>query len=262
MDVASANKILDNYVKWWRDAIEVHQEGNAVRVICPMLDRHNDHFSIYMNNGPESGEFVLSDLGATILDLSASGCNVVTGSRQSKLDEVLNGFGIDRSENELYVVCSSDHLFSAINMLMQGMATVDDLFFTVRENVRNLFSEDVGYWFEQHGIRNLPNVFMRGQSGFETKFDFIIPKTPNAAPERFIKTVSTPSEQSVVNALFGWGDIKSARGDESAFYLFLNQRNCADGAVDDKLLRACYSYDVRPVVWGRDEQGVLDELAA
>ncbi|MFD0702753.1 hypothetical protein DMP06_07515 [Slackia equolifaciens] len=67
MDVAIANKILDGYVKWWRDAVEVHQEGNAVRVICPMLDRHNDHFSIYMNNCPESDEFVLSDLGATIL---------------------------------------------------------------------------------------------------------------------------------------------------------------------------------------------------
>ncbi|MFD0702752.1 hypothetical protein DMP06_07510 [Slackia equolifaciens] len=194
--------------------------------------------------------------------MSASGCNVITGARQSKLDEVLNGFGIDRNEDELYIVCNDDRLFSAINMLMQGMATVDDLFFTARDNVRSYFSEDVGRWFEKHGVRNLPNILMRGQSGFETKFDFVIPKTPNTAPERFIKTVSTPSEQSVVNALFGWGDIKNARGDDSAFYLFLNKRNCGDGNIDESLLRACHNYDVRPVVWGQDEQSVLKELAA
>ena len=87
MNIASAEKIIDGYVDWWRKSFSVYQEGEAVRIVCPMLDRHNDHMSIYLVEDKLAGGFILSDLGAVINDLSMSGCDIIASeSRRQKLE--------------------------------------------------------------------------------------------------------------------------------------------------------------------------------
>ena len=263
MNIASAEKIIDGYVDWWRKSFSVYQEGEAVRIVCPMLDRHNDHMSIYLVEDKLAGGFILSDLGAVINDLSMSGCDIIASeSRRQKLDQVVQGFGLMRSGSELYSKTNENKLFQSMNMLMQGMASIDDLFFTARENIRNFFLEDVAAWLDAKGIRYLPDVRVSGRSGFESKFEFVIPKSGNIAPERYIKTISTPSEQSIKNALFGWNDINSARGGDAHSYLFLNKSNTKENSIDSSLIDACMNYEVTPVVWDNGAESVLGELAA
>lgn len=117
-------------------------------------------------------------------------------------------------------------------------------------------------WLDSNGIRSIPDVRVSGQSGFEAKFDFVIPRSPNVAPERYIKAIGTPSQSSVTNALFGWGDIKSARGDDAKSYLFLNALSEKGKGVDPSLISACNNYDVEPVIWDGSADAVKNELAA
>lgn len=259
MDAAAAGLILDRYAEWWRSGFDVVQEGEGVRIITPMLDRHNDHMSLYLAEG--EGGLVLTDIGATIGDLTAGGCDVLGSPKRSeRLDAVLRGYGLSREGGEVYVRTGRDRLFESMNMLMQGLATVDDLFFTVRSSVRSFYLEDVRDWLDGLSIRYVENVNLVGKSGFSARFDFVIPKS-KAAPERYVKTVSSPSEQSVKNFLFGWSDIMEARGNGRS-YLFLNAENSVSGSVEPSLLEACRSYGVVPAVLGRDDEALGRELAA
>ncbi len=259
MKLEKARSIIDGYARWWSDSVDIYQEGDAVRLVCPMLDRNNDHMSIYLADDPNTGGYILSDLGAVLGDLSASGCDVLDSeSRIKKLEQTLGGFGILRQGAELYATAGEDDLFQRMNMLMQGMASVDDLFFTARDSVRQFFIEDVADWLDDRGIRYTQDVKFSGRSGFDVKFDFVIPKTRGKQPERWIKTIGNPSRNSVANALFGWDDVSVIRGDSKS-YLFLNGTN---GDVDQSLTRACVNYGVRPAVWPIADEGLIEELVA
>ena len=262
MDVTKANSIIDGYVGWWREQVSIYQEGDAVRIICPMLDRHNDHMSIYL--AEEAGVYTLTDMGATLGDLSFCGCDVFSSEpRTKKLNEVLAGFGLMQEDGEIYRKASEAELFQSVNMLMQGMASVDDLFYTAKDNARSFFMDDVKTWFDAKGIRYTDNVVFQGKSGFTSRFDFCIPKTGNVAPERLVKAVGTPSESSVKNALFGWGDIRESRPNSTG-YLFMNviSETGDTHALDPVLENACLAYGVKPVPWSGAADSVLAELAA
>lgn len=258
MQLNRAEKIIDGYVNWWKAEVSAYQEGESIRLVCPMLDRNNDHMNLYIADNPEGGYF-LTDMGATIDDLKSSGCDVLgSAARENKLTHTLNGYGLQRLDNELYVLADESNLFQKMNMLMQGMASVDDLFFTAKDGVRSIFLEDIAQWFDDNGVRYTPNVRLSGRSGFEAKFDFVIPKTPKKKPERYIKAVGNPSESSVKNAIFGWSDISSIRGDSESF-LFLNDTKMKVDSTS--ILHACKEYQIIPVPWSRAEE-YLPELAA
>lgn len=259
MNLDQAQNIIDGYADWWRAGVSASQAGSAVRLVCPMLNRNNDHMSLYIADDPsQSGRYLLTDLGATIGDLAVSGCDVAgSDSRARKLEQTLNSFGIQRTGEEIYTYADESTLFLQMNMLMQGMASVDDLFFTAKDSVRSYFAEDVAGWLDDRGIRYTENPLFSGRSGFKTKFDFAIPKTRNVAPERLVKTIGNPTESSVKNALFGWNDIKSVR-ENSRLYIFMND----DGAeVTSAIEQACSAYEAVAVLWS-DAERFAGDLAA
>lgn len=260
MELEKAQSIIDGYAEWWRKGVDVYQAGDSVCLVCPMLDRNNDHMSIYLADDPETGGYVLTDIGATISDLDASGCDILSSeSRREKLEQTLCGFGLKREGAELYVKAGEDNLFQRMNMLMQGMASVDDLFFTAKDSVRRIFLDDVADWLDSNKIRYSTNASFAGRSGFETKFDFVIPKTVDIAPERLIRAVGNPNEASIKNALFGWDDISAVRGN-SKLYLFLD--STGKGEVPQSLMQACIAYNTHPVSWPEGADEVLSSLAA
>lgn len=263
MNVEEANSIIDGYANWWRDQVKVAQSGNAVRLVCPMLDRHNDHMSLYIiEDDDHPDELFLTDLGSTLEDLSFSGCDVLQNkTRSRKLEQTITGFGVQRNGEELLARATKDNLFPKMNMLMQAMASVDDLFFTTRDNVRSLFFEDIADWLYKNNVRYTTNVKFAGLSGFESKFDFVIPQTPGKAPERLIKAVGNPTENSIRNALFGWTDISKFRENSTSFIL-LNAS--ADNAkpINNSLTQACTAYDVTPLIWHGPKEPIPASLAA
>lgn len=263
MKIDNAVKLMDDWANWWLRSLEFEQEGNSVRIICPMLNRNNDHMSIFLADDPETHGYILTDIGETISDLSASGCDVLgSESRRKKLEQTIQGFGVQLSNNELFVKTGHDSFPQKFNMLMQSMASVDDLFFTAKTSVRSFFLDDVANWLDANSIRYMPDIKISGKSGFEAKFDFAIPKNGNIAPERLIKVVSNPAEASVKNALFGWNDIEESRKGSKSF-LFLDATSKRNGVIDASLIQACRSYHVEPVAWNGDvDSAIKRELAA
>lgn len=259
MLIEEANGVLDEYASWIRANMRAVQEDGAVRVIGPMLDRDNDNMSILMAESGDGG-YVLSDLGEVVSGLELSGCDVTKGGRHERLLGVLGGYGVRMEGDELYVRCSRSELVQKMNMLFQAMASVNDLFFTSQESVRSLFAEDVREWMLDRGIRATEGPAFPGKSGLMFRFDYAIPPS-RTAPERLIKTVNTPSEPNVRNAIFGWQDVEDRRR-ESTGYVILNSFAMKDGTVPESALVACRSYGVTPIRWGQDEDEFVEQLVA
>ncbi len=93
-----ASEILDGYAKWWREQFAVHQVGNGVEIVMPMLNRYNDNMSVFIGSRPEvSDGMVLSDLGQTLDNLDFEGCDVLGSARRTSfLGSTLRRFGLSR----------------------------------------------------------------------------------------------------------------------------------------------------------------------
>lgn len=124
-----ANEILDEYARWWREQFVVHQAGNGVEIVTPMLNRNNDSMSVFIGSRPDASDgLVLSDLGQTLGDLGLEGCDVLGSAwRTDLLDATLGRFGLSRDGGEIYVYTSRLKLFVSLDFMLQGMSAVDSL---------------------------------------------------------------------------------------------------------------------------------------
>ena len=247
--------LIDNYYAWLKDKTVLHQIDQWVEITTPYLDRHNDYLQIYAKDS--NGGFVLTDDGYTIEDLSQSGCNLESPKRQDLLQMTLNGFGVQKDGRELQVLASADNFAVRKHNLLQAMLAVNDMFYMAAPTVANIFYEDVEAWLDRHDIRHTPKVKFTGQTGYDHLFDFVIPKSRKQS-ERLIQTVNRPSRSTAQNVVLAWIDTKEVRTPGSRVYALLNDE---DRKVDQTVMAALRSYDVRPVVWSQREDARV-ELAA
>lgn len=260
MHIDEAGRIIDEYSHWVRENMVPVQQGNGVMVITPMLDRNNDCMSVLIGDSPDGG-YVVTDLGETIANLELSGVSLTTSKRIETLDQFVRGYGVTRSESgELFVRCGRSEIAQKMNMLMQAMASVDDMFVLSQDSVREFFTQDVGDWLLDHGAAVVDGPSFPGKSGMMYKFDYALGRTREHSL-RLIKTVNKPTDSNVKNALFGWQDVEESRRDAVGF-MFLNGANGKDGAVPESAIAACEAYGITPIQWGIDEDKHLHQFAA
>ena len=247
--------LLDQYWAWLRDKTILRQMNGWVEITTPYLDRHNDRLQIYaMRRG--SG-YVLADGGYVLDDLEQSGCKIDGGRREALLTMTLNGFGVQRAENQLQVNASKSNFALRKHNLVQAMLAVNDLFYLAQPMVVNLFYEDVVKWLDVSNVRYTPNVKFTGASGYDHLFQFVIPKS-TAQPERILRPINRPNRDRAQSMAFSWIDTKDVRPSESRSYAILND---SEGRVSENVLDAMRSYEVNPILWSEREKA-LGELAA
>lgn len=258
MRVEDAIEIIDEYASFVRRSMVATRQGDGVCISTPMLNRNNDCMNVYLGESVD-GCLVITDLGETVGDLELSGFSM-TEQRLSKLGNILAGYGVEYDKGELLVRVSRGQAAPRMNMLLQAMASVDDMYLLAQGSVRSLFAEDVGAWMLENDISYVPGPSFSGRSGLSYKFDYAIGKNKRR-PMRLIKTVNNPGRQGIQNALFGWEDVKASRTDCEG-YVFLNSMNTKGGDVPEESIAACRNYGLRPVVWGRNEDEFIPELSA
>ena len=190
-------------------------------------------------------------------DLELSGCKIDSPKRRAILAEVLNGFGIRSNEKALEVTTSVENFSLKKHNLIQAMLSVSDLFHLVSSTVANLFHEDVTSWLDLSDIRYTPNVKFTGKTGYDHRFDFVIPKS-KTQPERMLRAINRPSRETAQAMAFSWIDTRGTRSSEARAYAVLND---SERAISENVLDAMRGYDVRAVPWSARD-GARDELAA
>ena len=247
--------LLDRYWVWLKDRTSLREIGDWIAITTPYLDRHNDCLQIYARRA--NGGFVLTDDGYVLDDLEQSGCKMDSPKRQALFKTTLNGFGVQLEGNALEVRASADNFSLRKHNLVQAMLAVNDLFYLASPTIASLFHEDVVAWLDLSDIRYTPNVKFTGKSGYDHRFDFVIPKS-RVQPERVLRAINRPNRDTAQATAFSWIDTREVRAPETRAYAILND---SEQAVSENVLDAMRSYDVNPIPWSARNE-VQDELAA
>ena len=253
--IQDIQELLERYSTWLRNRTHLREIGDHIEITTPYLDRHNDYIQIYAKRA--NGGFVLTDDGYVLDDLELSGCKIDSPKRRAILAEVLNGFGIRSNEKALEVTTSVENFSLKKHNLIQAMISVSDLFHLASSTVANLFHEDVTSWLDLSDIRYTPNVKFTGKSGYDHRFDFVIPPS-KTQPERVLRAINRPSRETAQAMAFSWMDTRGTRSSEARAYAILND---SERAISENVLDAMRGYDVRTVPWSARD-GARDELAA
>ena len=246
---------MDRYWAWLRDETAIRELGEWIEITTPYLDRHNDCLQIYAKR--VAGGYLLTDDGCVLDDLEQSGCKIEGPRRQALFKTTLNGFGVQVNGNALEVRASADDFALHKHNLVQAMLAVDDLFYLAPSTVANLFHEDVVAWLDLSDIRYTPNVKLPGKSGYDHRFDFVIPKS-KSRPERVLRAINRPNRDAAQTTVFSWLDTRDVRSPESCAYAILND---SEQPISAAVLSAFRNYGVQPVPWS-DREEARRELAA
>lgn len=253
--------LLDKYIDWLKSKNTLRQIDDWIEITTPYLDRHNDYLQMYVTKKKDGkdGEYILTDDGYIIEDLKQSGCSLDSPKRIALLHATLNGFGIRLGKGDALEVRASQNNFSLRkHNLIQAMLAVNDLFYLSESNIASIFKEDVIAWLDKNEIRYTPDVKFTGKSGYDHRFDFVIPanKSHNE-PERILQTINRPNRGIASTLIFSWLDTKEVRPPNSRAYAIIND---AEG-VSPTVVESLENYDVKTVLWGY-RQDVLPELTA
>jgi hypothetical protein len=247
---------LNEYTAWLRDKTSLRQvDDEWVEITTPYLDRHNDYLQIYARR--TNGKYTLTDDGYVIEDLMQSGCALDTPKREALLKMTLAGFGVQLQDERLEVQTSVHDFPRRKHDLVQAMLAVNDMFYMARSTVESLFYEDVMAWMDLSFIRYTPTVKFTGKSGFDHRFDFVIPKS-RTQPERIIQTMNTPTRTAAESLVFSWEDTRDVRPSESTIFALINDQ---EREAPTKVIEALEQYELIPVLWSRRDS-VQEVLAA
>ncbi len=250
------DKLLHDYRAWRKDKTTVRQvNGSWVEITTPYLDRHNDALQIYARQ--ENGAYVLTDDSYTIHDLEASGCSLSTEKRRDLLKVTLNGFGVKLTDEALEVHATAENFPLRKHSLIQAMLAVNDLFYLAKPVVESLFYEDVVAWLDANDIRYTPDVKFTGTSGYDHRFNFVVPKS-RKQPERVVHAINRPTRDTAESFILAWADTRQVRPTESKAFAVLND---IEMPVSGGVIDALKSYQIVPVAFSRRAE-VVTELAA
>ena len=250
------NSLIDAYYKWLRDRTVINNLSNGwTEVATPFMDRHNDDIVVYVKKDDDI--ITISDDGYIINDLSSDGISFKSNNRRKILKDFLSDYGVTNNNGELIVTATIDTFPQKKHMLLQAMLAVSDMFMQMPSNTSPLFIQNVADFFDKNLLLNTPNVCLTGKTGFNYKVDFIIPASKKQnKPERMIKAVNVPRNDTIERTLFMWNDIKTTRHTETGLFVFLNDEK----PINNNIIAALKQYQATPVIW-TNRNDFIDELS-
>nr|WP_272509116.1 DUF1829 domain-containing protein [Clostridium ganghwense] len=247
--------MINEYVNWLKSNITVKQLDEFFEITTPFLDRHNDCIQLYVKK-IDKINYLLTDDGYTLTDLEMCGYSFSTPKRKELLNTLLTSYGIENKNGCLITKATHENFAMKKHFFIQAIISINDLFVTSKNNVSNLFIEDVNNFLEQYDIRYIDNAKFTGKSGIEHNFDFIIPKSKKQ-PDRYLKVLNSPNKSTAEAVLFSWTDIYEIRKN-SKMYVFLNDM---DKKINSDVITAFETYNVTPIYWSK-KQKYIKELSA
>lgn len=203
-----ANSMLENYIKWLRTKYKINHLEKSDQIVTPFTNNINDNINIYIDKlGNE--EFILSDDGETLNDLSLNGIEL-TSAREKMLERILLGTPVYLDKDELVTKGNNNDFPEKKHIFIQTILRVNDLLMTRRSNTINLFTDEVNSFLRENEIFGTSGAKLTGMSGLDYRMDYIIPPKKDK-PEMFIQFFNHLSFNELTNSAFIFDDIQKQR---------------------------------------------------
>ena len=243
-------RLIDQYINWLKQEITFTELEGACQISTPFLDRHNDAIEIFIERN--NGLLRLTDDGYTVRDLRASDMEFTTAKRKAHLAAVLNGFGVKLEGDEIAVESSAEDFPQKKHNILQAILAVNDTFVMAEEHVLSLFKEDVALFLESNGIPAFSDFKLSGKSGFDHKFDFGLPKTPQK-PQRVLQSINNLTRENATSLAFMVGDVRMLRPEPLGAFAIINDSN---RPPNQEHLSALKAYEVVPLLWSHRDEAI------
>jgi hypothetical protein len=250
MDRAECRRLIDAYLQWLREELQITEREGVCEISTPFLDRHNDAITIYVEQ--KNGAVRLTDDGETIRDLRAGGMEFGAPRRRAHLQSVLNGFGVRLEGDELAAIAAMSDFPRKKHDLVQAILSVNDMFVMAEKHVLSLFKEDVALFLESHEIAVFSDFKLSGKSGLDHTFDFGLPRTPQR-PQRVLRAINYLTKDNAMSLAFAVSDVRAIRTDPLGAYAMIND---AERAPNEEQVQALRAYEVEPLLWSRRRDAV------
>jgi len=132
------------------EQVRLLEEGySRYRVFTPFLFPDGDHLSIVLKI--KGKEWILSDEGHTFMRLTyeIDYRDLLRGSRQKIIENVLSSFGVINQEGELLIRIQDDSYGDALFNLVQSLIKISDVTYLQRERIKSTFIEDFRHLLEE-----------------------------------------------------------------------------------------------------------------
>ncbi|BFD46064.1 MAG: hypothetical protein DMENIID0002_07100 [Rickettsia endosymbiont of Sergentomyia squamirostris] len=126
--VGNIEHLLVSYHKWLEEKTTWKQLKDWVEITTPYLDCHNDYIQIYLKQQGDS--YILTDDSWTIDDLSQFSSLPDSAKWQRFLETTLNGFGVYKNNNAIYVETNQQNFALAKHNLIQAILAVNNFLIT------------------------------------------------------------------------------------------------------------------------------------
>ncbi len=259
-NIASDFPWIEGYYRWIKESMSAKSLNNGwTSISTPFTDRHNDGITVYARL--DNGKITLSDDGYIIGDLLADGVSLKGPKRRKMLDSFLLSYGVKRNGNEMLVETNIDDYGVSLNMFLQAMLAVNDMFMLTNPASQNIFLDDVTHFLDSRDIIFTPSFIAKGFTGLEFNFDFQI---AGKKKEILINSFNSINSSNLSSFLFDWRDIKEARQTRTQKdVLGLAIINDNNKSVDQKFLDALSASKTEYILFSqRNSENNLAKLVA
>ncbi|MCH4010330.1 MAG: DUF1828 domain-containing protein [Companilactobacillus sp.] len=222
-------KWIDNYLKWMKKKYSVTSFDDGDEIMTPFTNIIGDRIAIYVSP-LDQGKIRLSDDGNTLNDLILLGIDVNSDVRSRIINSIIQSFNVTLSNSKLLRIDGKKEDFPVMKQsLIQTILRINDLVMTRKNNVTNLFLEDVINYFDDNEFKGLPGHDFIGGSGNPYKISYSIGGS-KSRPSQLIQILNNPDFQRISSEIVTYEDIKS--NDDNINYSVIF--NDADHSIQDK----------------------------
>lgn len=245
---------LDGYLSFLKDhSREISVAENTTKITLPFLDSLNDCTEIFIVKN--ENDFLVTDNGETLSNLLFNGIAIKGLARQNIFNRILNSYGVQIQQNSLFVKATISDLFLKKHLLLQCISKVNDMYMLSKNNVQNIFLEEIRDYFDEQDIGYVPDHRITGKSGLTANYDFAIPKSKHR-PFTLIKAVNNLNKDKVKATVFDWNDTKTSCEDHSRLFVVYND---AENSPKDDSVSALHAYGILPYAWSQ-KTNMLSQL--
>lgn len=239
------NQIAEEYFTFIQESTKFGElNKDHVEIITPFVDSTGESisFSVYHDNN----NYILSDDGFTVWDLSINGIDVTKeGNRKNIFDSNIKYHGFNFENNKIIKSTTKKHLGQSIHDMTQLLINVYDLTYLHRNIISNQFFIDVKEYFSSNSddFSYFPNFNIRGKSQLNHQFDFVFLKEGKRKLTKVEKNITKNKLDSILTS---WLDTIESREDseKEELMIILSNQGYRELKTDHKVALEQYGINV------------------
>ncbi|HIY57480.1 MAG TPA: DUF1828 domain-containing protein [Candidatus Tetragenococcus pullicola] len=245
--------LMNSMLEFYKTNVTIKQLKQASEIVTPFTNHLNDRIAIYVEL-TKDGQIKLSDDGVTLDELSMMGLDYKTITRNKILMDILKNYQLYLENETIYTVAKSKSQFPQKKLnLIQGLLSVYDMLFTIKENTVGIFQEEVFDFFFENDFGGTEKPKLTGASGIIHSVDYSLGATKKR-PQTLFKLLNNPTFSDVAAQQYISDDLKKGLHKPKISVRYVIIGNDTKNKIPVNSLIASNDMNIDLIPWSQKEE--------